>query len=92
MQQVRALFASSPLGRIQAQKIASQYQDAGWQVVLGEREGLEENHRWAEENNMTHLLYFHDDEKITMVSFADEMGGFCVEISVSDLVLPKRKK
>ena len=38
---------------------------------------------------MSHLLYFHDAEHITMVSLMDEMGGFTVDILVSDLQLPR---
>ena len=40
-------------------------------------------------NHITYLLYFVDDESIRLVSSADEMGGFTVDISINDLILPK---
>ncbi len=38
---------------------------------------------------MTHVLHFVDEESIRLVSIADEMGGFTVDISINDLILPK---
>lgn len=92
-QQVKALFASSAeAGKIQAARLAEQYCGAGWQVRLSHGMGLEESRKQAMDNDMTHLLYFHDAECITLVSFSDEMGGYSVDIRVSDLILPERKK
>ena len=36
-----------------------------------------------------HVLHFVDEESIRLVSIADEMGGFTVDISINDLILPK---
>ena len=43
----------------------------------------------GEINKMTHVLHFVDEESIRLVSIADEMGGFTVDISINDLILPK---
>lgn len=61
----------------------------GMEVLESQLEGLAENQALAEEKGMSHLLYFHDAEHITMVSLMDEMGGFTVDILVSDLQLPR---
>lgn len=87
-QKVCAMFASHPDARSCAENIASRYQAAGMQVVFSAQTQFEAAHAEAEASKMTHLLYFHDAEHITMASFADEMGGFCVDILVSDLQLP----
>ncbi|MBM6828986.1 hypothetical protein H9X85_04125 [Anaerotignum lactatifermentans] len=89
-QRVKALFASAEAGRAQAERLAAHYCGAGWQVTLYPEALLEESRKRAEEEQMTHLLYFHDEERITLVSFADEMGGYSVDIQVSDLILPKK--
>lgn len=91
-QKVKALFSAAAEGRAQAERLAEQYRTAGWQIHLHHTEDLEESRRWAEERLMTHLLYFHDEEQVTLVSFADEMGGYSVEIKVSDLILPDGEK
>ena len=69
--------------------MARAYLAAGMEVLESQLEGLEENQALAVEKGMSHLLYFHDAEHITMVSLMDEMGGFTVDILVSDLQLPR---
>lgn len=88
-QRIKAVFAAHPTGREKAKEIAKLYQAAGMEAMFREKEGFVENRDWAEKAGMTHLLYFSDKEHITLVSFADEMGGFTVEILLSDLQLPK---
>ena len=82
-QKVKAVFAAHPDGQETAARIARAYLAAGMEVLESQLEGL------AEEKGMSHLLYFHDAEHITMVSLMDEMGGFTVDILVSDLLLPR---
>lgn len=91
-QRVKALFGAAAEGMAQAERLAEHYCGAGWQVTLQHGSGLEECRKQAEEGQMTHFLYFHDAERITLVSFADEMGGYSVDIQVSDLILPEGKK
>ena len=43
----------------------------------------------GETNRMTHVLHFVDGESLKLVSLADEMGGFTVEVGVRDLIVPK---
>lgn len=88
-QKIKAVFAAHPTGREKAKEIAKLYQAAGMEAVFREAEDFAENRDFAEKEGMTHLLYFSDEEHITMVSFADEMGGFTVEILLSDLQLPQ---
>lgn len=87
-QKVSAMFAWHPDASICAKRIASRYQAAGMQVEFSAQTQFEAAQAEAKERGLTHLLYFHDAEHITMASFADEMGGFCVDILVSDLQLP----
>ena len=88
-QKVRAVFAAHFTGKEKAREMAGLYQEAGVEAIFREAEDFMENKNWAEQEGMTHLLYFSDEEHITMVSFADEMGGFTVEILLSDLQLPR---
>lgn len=86
---VKALFTWKAAGGQAAMEIAGAYRQAGMQVFLyGE---AEENELVAlgEADGMTHVLHFTDAENIRMVSLADEMGGFTVDIKRSDLILPK---
>ena len=85
-QKVKAVFAAHPDGQETAARIARAYLA---EVLESQLEGLEENQALAVEKGMSHLLYFHDEEHITMVSLMDEMGGFTVDILVSDLQLPQ---
>lgn len=88
-QKVKAVFAAHPDGQETAARIARAYLAAGMEVLESQLEDLEENQALAMEKGMSHLLYFHDAEHITMVSLMDEMGGFTVDILVSDLQLPR---
>lgn len=87
-QKVSAMFAWHPQASSCAKHIASKYQASGMQVEFSAQTQFEAAKAEAKERGLTHLLYFHDAEHITMASFADEMGGFCVDILVSDLQLP----
>ena len=88
-QKVKAVFAAHPDGQETAARIARAYLAAGRGGLGGRLDGLEEDQALAVEKGMSHLLYFHDAEHITMVSLMDEMGGFTVDILVSDLQLPQ---
>ncbi len=47
--------------------------------------GFENAFKRAENEKMTHLLYFVDGINVILSSFADEMGGYTLEITVDDL-------
>ena len=51
-------------------------------ICFAEPEGLAES---AAARKMTHVLYFLDEERLTLISLADEMGGFTAEVFVSEL-------
>ena len=70
-QKVKAVFAAHPNGQETAARIAGAYLAAGMEVLESQLEGLAENQALAEEKGMSHLLYFHDAEPITMVSLMD---------------------
>ncbi|HIY04705.1 MAG TPA: hypothetical protein H9733_07065 [Candidatus Anaerotignum merdipullorum] len=89
-QKVKALFAAHPDGKQKAAEIAALYLAAGMPVAESKLDGFAENRQLAEQSGMSHLLYFQDAKRITMVSFLDEMGGFTVDLLVSDLQLPKK--
>lgn len=86
--QVKALFAWAEPGHDTAVRIAERYRRAGMKIFLyglAEADGLEE---LGAAHKMTHVLYFLDGERLTLISLADEMGGFTAEVFVSDLLLP----
>lgn len=86
---VKALFTWKAAGSEAAMEVAGAYRQAGMQVFLyGEAEEAELI-ALGEADGMTHVLHFMDAETIKMVSLADEMGGFTVDIKRSDLILPK---
>ena len=87
-EKIKALFAWSPLGANTARGIGEKYAAAGVAVVLHGEACKEELISLGESKNMTHVLYFLDEERLLLVSLADEMGGFTVEILVEDLILP----
>lgn len=85
---VKALFAWAEPGHDAAVRIAGLYRGAGMEILLygmAEPEGLAE---MGTAHNMTHVLYFWDEERLTLISLADEMGGFTAEVFVSELILP----
>lgn len=86
---VRALFAWTAQGHDTAVRIAGLYRRAGMEIFLygvAEPEGMAE---LGLAQDMTHVLYFFDEERLSLVSLADEMGGFTADILVSDLILPE---
>ena len=44
------------------------------------------------QKNMTHVLYFINSRDMKVISLADEMGGFTVDIAVEELILPKEEE
>lgn len=87
--QVKALFTWKAAGSQAAMEIADAYRRAGMQVFLYGEAEESELIALGEADGMTHVLHFVDEENIRMVSLADEMGGFTVDIRKSDLILPK---
>ena len=86
--QIKALFAWAEAGHDTAVRIAEKYRRAGMEIFLyglAEPECLAES---AAARKMTHVLYFLDEERLTLISLADEMGGFTAEVFVSELILP----
>ena len=91
-QKVRAVFAWTEAGYETAVRVADLYRKAGMEIFLyGLSEGGEALVSLGEEAKASHVLYFMDAERISMVSLTDEMGGFTVEVRVSDLILPQKK-
>lgn len=85
----KTLVAYTEIGKTTAFQIANEYRRDGMYVensLLGE--DIEENMSYAKEKEMTHVLYFVDSENVKVISLADEMGGFTVDIAVDELVRP----
>lgn len=92
-QKAKTLVAYTQKGMSTAIEIANTYRRSGMYVensLLGE--DIETNMAYAKEKEMTHVLYFIDSVSMKVISLADEMGGFTVDIPVSELVLPKEEK
>lgn len=87
-QKTRALFTCTEAGYDAAIGIMDAYRKGGMTAyfygIADEKELVE----LGEANGMTHVLHFVDGENIKLVSIADEMGGFTVDITVNDLIMP----
>ena len=88
----KTLVAYTMEGRSTAFQIANEYRHYGQLVetsLLGE--DMTENMEYAKSKNMTHILYFVDSINMKVVSLSDEMGGFTVDITVDELILPGKE-
>ena len=83
--QTKALFTCTEAGYDAALSIMELYRRNGMQAFFYGIDLVS----LGEINKMTHVLHFVDEESIRLVSIADEMGGFTVDISINDLILPK---
>ncbi len=89
-QKAKTLIAFTQKGIKKAVEIANIYRESGMYIemsLLGE--DIAKNMAYAEKKEMTHILYFIDDISMKVISLADEMGGFTVEIPITELILPK---
>lgn len=84
----KALFTWAAAGAAAAAEVAETYRRAGMAVSLYGEAAEEGLAALGAENGMTHVLHFLDAERLLLVSLADEMGGFTVEVRRSDLLLP----
>ena len=85
----KALFTCTQAGYDAASSIMERYRRGGMQVFFYGIAEEEDLFRLGEDNQMTHVLRFVDEETIKLISIADEMGGFTVDIGINDLILPK---
>ncbi|MBR6543397.1 MAG: hypothetical protein IKT73_09355 [Anaerotignum sp.] len=86
-QTTKALFTCTEAGYEMATVIMDAYRASGMYAVffgIADESMLVE---LGEMNGMTHVLHFVDDENIKLVSLSDEMGGYTVDVKVSDLLL-----
>ena len=86
-EKTKALFTCTEAGYEMAVVICEAYKASGMAAYfygLSDEKDLVE---LGEMNGMTHVLHFVDDENIKLVSISDEMGGFTVDVKVSDLLL-----
>ncbi|AMJ39942.1 hypothetical protein [Anaerotignum propionicum] len=87
-QRIKALFAWTAQGEESAKLIGVRYLEAGLAVTFHGEAQKDELIFLGEKKDMTHVLYFIDHERLLLISLADEMGGFTVEVLVEDLILP----
>ncbi len=88
-QRTKALFTCTEAGWDAALRIMEAYRSGGMHAVFYGKAAEDDLIALGKENGMTHVLHFLDEENIRMVSIADEMGGFTVDITIKDLILPK---
>lgn len=87
------LVSYTQAGMTTAIDTANTYRRSGMYVetsLLGE--DIEKNIRYAQSKNMTHVLYFIDNIHLKVISLADEIGGFTVDITIDELVMPKEEQ
>ncbi|WP_304507359.1 hypothetical protein [Anaerotignum sp.] len=85
---VKALVGWTVMGEKAAKLVGEKYKTAGVEISFCGKKTKDELILFGEQGNMTHVLYFLDHEKLLLVSLADEMGGFTVEVNVNDLIMP----
>lgn len=82
---VTALFAYDKTGVSAAIKTAAAYRKKG---IIAENsllgEDFDKNMKYAREKDFSHMLYFSAG-KVKIASFKDELGGYCVEVPISQL-------
>lgn len=89
-QKTKALFTCTEAGYAAALRIMEAYRSGGMQAFFYGIADEKDIVSLGEENGMTHVLHFLDGENLKLVSIADEMGGFTVDVTVGDLILPKK--
>lgn len=88
-QKTKALFTCTEAGYDAAVDIMEQYRKSGMQAFFYGIAKEEDLLLLGEENGMTHVLHFLVGENLKLVSIRDEMGGFTVDITIRDLILPQ---
>ncbi|MGN1231038.1 MAG: hypothetical protein ACI4TP_03985 [Anaerotignum sp.] len=88
-QKTKALFTCTEAGYDAALGIMELYRKSGMQAFFYGIAEEKDLISLGETNGMTHVLHFLDGENLKLVSISDEMGGFTVDITVNDLILPK---
>ena len=90
-QTTKALFTCTEAGYEMAIVITEAYKASGMLAyfygIADEKDLIE----LGQTNGMTHVLHFVDEENIKLVSISDEMGGYTVDVKVSDLLLMQSK-
>lgn len=89
----KTLIAYTQTGMTTAIETANTYRRSGMYVetsLLGD--DIEKNTAYARKKNMTHVLYFIDTINLKVISLADEMGGFTVDVTVDELIMPKEEE
>jgi len=90
--ETKTLISYTEKGRMAACHIANEYRRSGMALensLLGS--DFETNFAYARNKNMTHMLYFLDHENVKVVSLSDELGGFTVDVTIDELVLPGKE-
>jgi len=86
-QKTKALFTCTEAGYEMAVVICEAYKTSGMTAYFYGLADEKELVELGEMNGMSHVLHFVDDENIKLVSISDEMGGYTVDVKVSDLLL-----
>lgn len=89
----KTLIACCEKGRAASFQTAETLRISGMYVessIIGN--DIEVNTMYAKERGMSHLLYFIDDVNLKVISLADEMGGFTVDVTIDELLNPKGGK
>lgn len=89
LKSVQTLVAYTNEGRRTANEIANEYRASGMCVensLLGD--DLEKNMTYARKKGISHVLYFIDSIHLKVISLADEMGGYTVDITIDELIRP----
>lgn len=88
-QKTKALFTCTEAGYEMAVAIMEAYRLSGMAAYFYGIADAKDLVELGETNGMTHVLHFVDEENIKLVSISDEMGGFTVDVTVSDLIMPE---
>lgn len=84
-EEVYALFSWEGNGEAAARKLADEYSKKNWRIVVEAMDGHAHAITQAQQNGMSHVLFFLDEERILFSPLSKEAQGMTLQILVSDL-------
>lgn len=73
-------------------EVAAMYRKKGMTVEMSLMGRGLRNMKYAKDKGFSHMLYFTDKGTVKIMSFKDEMGGYSVEVPVSELTAMKKEE
>ena len=85
---VCAIIAWEKPGEETARRLAEQYHRAGLDIVVHGEEAHERIVALGEAMEMSHVLFFLDEQWLLFTNYGSELGTFTLKVQVNELVQP----